>query len=186
MSALGLQSMSSIWPKRLASCSRRSRGSVVMRSSASETSRGGHRCVRRERYVLRALARVPLFTEERGAQRRERDLELGIVRLDRRDLLNEEARHEQGAQWAGRAVPREEALDLERHRREERQRRKLHQQEERVVEQLRARERRRKERAEDRAEDREEEHRDDDDHDEERRAAARVERRLRARVLHVE
>src|SRR5438270_12321217 len=118
MSGVGLHKMSSISTNRLASCSRRSRGSVVVMGSRSERHRGAHRLVRRERHVAGAFARFAALAKERRPERRERDLELRIVRLDGRDLLDEKTRQEKNAQRARRAMTREEALDLEGDRRE--------------------------------------------------------------------
>ena len=66
-------------------------------------------------------------------ERAERDLELLVVGLDGRDLLHQKARPEQRAERAGGAVAREDALDLERDRGDERQERQLQQEEEHVV-----------------------------------------------------
>ena len=79
-----------------------------------------------DRSARRGLPPSPRSRHKRDAQRRERDLELVVVRLDGRDLLHEKARPEQRAERARRAVAREDALDLERDRRDERQERELH------------------------------------------------------------
>src|SRR6202020_1840188 len=101
-------------------------GGDAAHDATSITSRGAQGRRRRQRGVAgERHVHIPcglgplgaldaLLAKERRAEGRERDLELRIVRLDRRDLLNEEAGPQQGSQRAGREVPRGDPLELER------------------------------------------------------------------------
>src|SRR4029079_3052800 len=105
------------------------------RLGVAQTHRSGERGVGREANVSGGgLGLVTLEPEERGAKRGERDFELIVVRLDRGDLLHEETGPQKNAERALGAVPREDALDLERDRRDQRQERELHEEEDDTVE----------------------------------------------------
>ncbi len=52
-------------------------------------------------------------TRDGDGERGERDLELSVVGLDGRDLLNQKARPQEDAQRSARRVPGQEALELE-------------------------------------------------------------------------
>ena len=118
---------------------------------------------------------------ERHRERRERDLELSVVRLDGRDLLHEKPGQSRTRSGPVRRVAREHALELERDRGDERQERQLHQEEDTLSPSLPSPSCGKKGPST-----REHQDRDERDHDDERRAAARVQRGLRARVRDVE
>ncbi len=103
--------------------------------SRSKRRSGADRRVRRKDDVGRAVACLPALAKERRAKRRERHLELIVVGLDGGDALDEKPWEEQRPQRARRAIPREEALDLERDGEPGAGAWKLHQKEEHVVEQ---------------------------------------------------
>src|ERR1700722_19873921 len=96
---------------------------------------GRERFVAREGHVARRVAGIGgrRLAEERRAQRGERDLELVVVGLYGGDLLHEEARPQERPEWPGRAVASEDALQLEGHRDDEGQERKLLEEEGHVV-----------------------------------------------------
>ena len=101
--------------------------------SGREARRREQRLVARERHVVLGRAWRPRWpsTEQRHAQARQRDLELRVVGLGRRDLLHEKPRHEEHAERTGRAVPREEPLEFERDRDEHGEKRQLLEEEDR-------------------------------------------------------
>src|SRR5688572_322860 len=117
-----MSSSSSLY--RFVSCSSFSRGSIESpkcRSGGAAQARRLHQRVEVRvphvaRLALAGVARVAavgeaLLAKQRHLQRCKRDLELLVVGLDGRDLLDEEARPEQDAERAGRAPLREHALD---------------------------------------------------------------------------
>src|SRR5262245_27035829 len=106
---------------------RRTSPSSFLRGSIAASPGNGGRSDERTEISERAFSRRSLFGRpfplDRHGQRRERDLELRVVRLDGRDFLHEKTGPKQNAQRAFGREAREQALKLEGDGGDERQER---------------------------------------------------------------